>query len=212
MTELQRRGLAENTVITYGSDHGLLMGEYGMGGKALLYDLAMKIPCFIHDPRLPAELQGRTLDPLVSSVDITRAILDYAGVPAPEFMDGASLRPLVEDEEIPWRDELFLESLFAMRDTPLQEGMRRGKWKYIRMFDGRRHIEEHVDFAGRTPECEMLFDLEADPQEKNNLAAGQATAEVRAVLTDLRRRTAEHSKALNHRRSQYPRTVEVRRR
>ncbi|MHC4097715.1 MAG: sulfatase-like hydrolase/transferase, partial [Planctomycetota bacterium] len=41
---LKKRGLIENTVIIFSSDHGLLMGEYGMGGKALLYDLTTKIP------------------------------------------------------------------------------------------------------------------------------------------------------------------------
>ena len=38
LKELEQRGLMDNTVIVYGSDHGLLMGEYGMGGKSLLYD------------------------------------------------------------------------------------------------------------------------------------------------------------------------------
>ena len=102
--DLARRGLAENTVILYGSDHGLLMGEYGMGGKALLYDLASKIPCFIHDPSLPSQFRGRQIDSLVSSLDIPRTILDYAGVEAPDFMDGSSLRPLIEGKHTSWRD------------------------------------------------------------------------------------------------------------
>jgi len=51
--ELKNRGLDRNTIIIYGSDHGLLMGEYGMGGKGLLLDLSAKIPSLIHDPRLP---------------------------------------------------------------------------------------------------------------------------------------------------------------
>jgi arylsulfatase A-like enzyme len=136
LAELERRGLAGNTVILFGSDHGLLMGEYGMGGKSLLYDLSMKIPCIIHDPRLPAELRGRQLDHLVSSLDYTHTILDYAGVTAPEFMDGRSLRPLVEGRDVGWRDELFLESLFTLRGNPFQEGIRTERWKYIRMYGG----------------------------------------------------------------------------
>ena len=59
MARLKKQGFWQNTVILFGSDHGLLMGEYGMGGKALLHDLAAKIPCFIHDPALPAQLHGR---------------------------------------------------------------------------------------------------------------------------------------------------------
>ncbi|MCU0959642.1 MAG: sulfatase-like hydrolase/transferase [Pirellulaceae bacterium] len=210
MEELERRGLTESTVVLYASDHGLLMGEYGMGGKGLLYDLVEKIPCFVHDPTLPAELRGRQLDQLVSSLDLTRTILDYAGVAALEFMDGASLRPLVEGREVAWRDELFLESLYTGRDNPFQEGIRSGHWKYIRMYDGQDPYEEqHVDFAGRLPAFEMLFDLQTDPGERMNLVAN---LDHREMLQTLRRRCAATSSALNARREQYQQVVEVRRR
>ncbi len=208
--ELDRRGLAQNTVILYGSDHGLLMGEYGMGGKALLYDLASKIPCVIHDPRLPAELCGRELDHLVSSLDYTRTILDYAGVEPVEFMDGRSLRPLVEGKEVPWRDELFLESLYTGRDNPFQEGIRMGKWKYIRMYDGVVGYDERdVDFAQRGPGFEMLFDLEADPGERDNLIGSHADS---PILANLRQKCAEQSEAINARREEFKKLVQVQRR
>jgi arylsulfatase A-like enzyme len=208
--ELDRRGLAQDTVILYGSDHGLLMGEYGMGGKALLYDLASKIPCVIHDPSLPDPLRGRQLDQLVSSLDYTRTILDYAGVPPLDFMDGKSLRPLVEGKDVPWRDQLFLESLYTGRDNPFQEGVRKGAWKYIRMYDGVVGYDEtHVDFADRAPEFEMLFDLEADPDERNNLIASHADS---PILAELRKECAEQSEALNQRREDFKRVVPVQRR
>ena len=207
LEDLERRGLAKNTVILFGSDHGLLMGEYGMGGKALLYDLASKIPCFVVDPNLPAERKGRQMDQLVSSLDITRTILDYAGVPAPEFMQGESLRPLVEGKKVPWREELFLESLYTGRDTPFQEGLRSGKWKYIRMFDAPgRYREKDVDFADRKPDFEMLFNLEADPREMSNLVASHGDSE---VLATLRRKCAARSRAINQRRRAFRETVEV---
>lgn len=203
--ELKRRGLADNTVILYGSDHGLLMGEYGMGGKGLLYDLASKIPSIIHDPRVPHEKRGRQLDELVSSLDYPRTILDYAGIKAPAIMEGRSLRPLVEGNDVPWREELFLESLFTMRDTPFQEGIRGQRWKYIRMYDGvPRFKEQHVDFKGRHPEFEMLFDLEADPSEHANLATDPEYAD---ILVELRARTASQSIAINQRREAYMKVV-----
>jgi arylsulfatase A-like enzyme len=208
--ELDRRRLSQNTVIIFASDHGLLMGEYGMGGKALLYDLAAKIPCFIHDPALAAGRRGRRVEELVSSLDITRTILDYAGVPAPAFMTGKSLRPLVLDEEVKWRDELFLENLYTGRDTPFQEGIRMGKWKYIRMFDGKTgYIEKDVDFTNRKPDFEMLFDLDADPGEVTNLIDSPNNIEILAVL---RKKCAAHSEALNHQREAFIKAVHVRNR
>ncbi|NQT38066.1 MAG: sulfatase-like hydrolase/transferase [Planctomycetes bacterium] len=210
LDDLQRRDLADNTVILFASDHGLLMGEYGMGGKAMLYDLASKIPCFIHDPNLPAQNRGRQIDELVSSLDVTRTILDYAGVSAPEFMEGASLRPLMEGKDVPWREELFLESLYTGRDTPFQEGIRLGKWKYIRMYDGKgRYDDPDVDFASRDPDFEMLFDLEADPAEMNNLIQSSADSE---ILVTLRKKCAAQSQSLNRRRRALKNAVEIRRR
>ena len=78
--QLKQQGLDKNTIIVFASDHGLLMGEYGMGGKGLLYDLSAKIPCFIVDPTAPTERAGTICEELVSSLDITATILDYAGL------------------------------------------------------------------------------------------------------------------------------------
>ncbi len=206
--DLEKRGLDESTIILFGSDHGLLMGEYGMGGKSLLYDLASKIPCFLHDPAIPGERRGLEMDELVSSLDFPVTLLDYAGVEPPEFMDGRSLRPLVWGEEVAWRRELFLESLYTGRDNPFQEGIREGRWKYIRMFDGRkdRYEESDVDFAGREPEFEMLFDLASDPGETENLVEAMEGEE---LLDRLRVRVADWSIDLNRRREAFRKVVPV---
>jgi arylsulfatase A-like enzyme len=210
LADLDRRDLMKKTVIIFASDHGLLMGEYAMGGKALLYDLASKIPCFVYDPHLPADRRGRRRDELVSSLDLTKTILDYAGVEALDFMAGASLRPLVEGKDVPWREELFLENLYTGRDTPFQEGIRAGKWKYIRMYDGKTGYDESdVDFTDRKPDFEMLFDLETDPGEMNNLVESQAESD---ILVTLRGKCAAHSRALNQERRKFKDTVEVRER
>lgn len=202
--ELKSRGLDRNTIIIYGSDHGLLMGEYGMGGKGLLLDLSAKIPSLIHDPRLPANQRGLQSEKLVSGLDYARTILDYAGVAAPDRMEGRSLRPLVENPSAKWRDALFLESLFTLRDTPFQEGIRTDRWKYIRMYDGVTNFKEtDVDFRDRAPEFEMLFDLHADPTEHHNLAEDPAHAK---TIAKFRAQTANHSEAINDRRAAFMKT------
>ncbi len=204
---LKSKGLDKTTVILFGSDHGLLMGEYGMGGKGLLYDLASKFPCFVYDPRLPAEQRGKNVDKLVSSLDITSTILDYAGVTQPEEMEGESLVPLVAGQKVAWRDTLFLENLYTGRDTPFSEGIRQGQWKYIRMYDGvGKYSETHVDFRDRIPEYEQLFDLTSDPEEKNNLIR---VFEGRAILSELRALCQQGSDSLNRRRAEYRKTHTV---
>jgi len=204
---LKRKGFDKNTVIIFGSDHGLLMGEYGMGGKGLLYDLASKFPCFVYDPRLGDSKRGRTVDQLVSSLDITSTILDLAGVSQPAEMEGSSLLPLLVGKKVKWRDVLFLENLYTGRDTPISEGIRKGKWKYIRMYDGvRKYSEKHTNFEGRKPDFEQLFDLDKDPEEKHNLGSKY---EDHAMLAKLRKICQQKSSDLNNRRSAYKKQHKV---
>ncbi len=204
---LKAKGLDENTVIIFASDHGLLMGEYGMGGKALLYDLTAKFPCFIYDPRMPNGKRGRNIEALISSLDITSTILDYAGVDQPSEMTGQSLRPLLADEKAPWRDAIFLENLYTGRDTPFSEGIRKGKWKYIRMYDGiEPYSEKDTDFRERTPDFEQLFDLENDPEERVNRIAEY---EGKEILSDLRAVCQRRSDDLNNQRAEYKKTHAV---
>ena len=204
MQSLKQKALAENTVIIFASDHGLLMGEYGMGGKALLYDLASKIPCFIFDPRLPKTKKGENIDKLVSSLDIPATILHYAGIEPPEEMTGKSLVPLMYEENPEWREELFLESLFTLRDNPFCEGIRQGEWKYIRMFDGVvGYDESDVDFENTQPAFEQLFYLKDDPEEKENLIKDYENT---TLLETLRQKVADYSENMNQQRADYLRT------
>jgi arylsulfatase A-like enzyme len=208
---LDEKGLSDNTIIIFASDHGLLMGEYGMGGKALLYDLTAKIPCFIYDPRLSPEKRGITNEKLVSSLDIPSTILDYAGINPPENMQGKSLIPLLNRDTTNWRDELFLESMYTGRGNPICEGIRMGNWKYIRMYQLHKgkYSEEDIDFTQRKPDFEQLFNLKDDPEEMNNLIDQYEGDE---LLTTLRSKTAQHAAELNVSREKYKTTTEIQKR
>ena len=198
---LNVKGLADNTIIIFASDHGLLMGEYGMGGKSLLYDLVSKIPFFIYDPRLPEKQTGKTVTHLVTSLDIPVTILDYAGLEVPEEMQGESLVPLMRGEEVLWRDELFLESLFTLRDNPFLEGIRTEEWKYIRMYDGvAYYLEEDLNFENKKPNFEQLFNLKEDPGEMNNLINEYQDS---SLLVNLREKVQSYSQELNQQREEY---------
>ncbi|MCP4784051.1 MAG: sulfatase-like hydrolase/transferase [Fuerstiella sp.] len=182
---LKKRGLDRNTVLVFASDHGVLMGEYGMGGKGLLYDLAEKIPCFIYDPRAAKDTRGQVRSELVSSLDITTTLLDYAGVEKSPFMDGRSLKPLVQSTSPAksWREGLFLENLYVGRDTPLQEGYVEEDWKYIRMYKPARHYTDaDLVHKGDEPVFEMLFNLKSDQGETKNLASSPEVKEIKARL------------------------------
>jgi len=187
MSQLKELGLADNTIIIFSSDHGLLNGEYGTGGKALLYDLVAKIPLLVYDPRESAQQPATVKDELILSIDVPATILSYAGIPAPQGMEGTDLNA----QNAP-REEIFLESLTVAEGNPFIEALRTQRWKYVRYLEaqGCPYTEAQLDFSEQTPVFEQLFDLKADPEERLNLAG---TAQHAVVLEDFRARTRARS-------------------
>jgi arylsulfatase A-like enzyme len=171
LAELERRGLAKNTIIVYTSDNGYFLGERGYADKWLMYDLSIKVPLIIFDPRAPRENRGLVRKELVLNVDLPATILDLAGARVPGAIQGRSLRPLLGRSRPAWRGEIFCEELWDNPDIPRSECVRTERWKYIQ-------YPWH-------PEYVELFDLVGDPDEKKNLAGDTRYAR---VLAELRQR------------------------
>ncbi|MFK7831326.1 MAG: sulfatase-like hydrolase/transferase [Congregibacter sp.] len=191
MVRLERLGIAENTIIIFSSDHGLLNGEYGTGGKALLYDLVAKVPLVIYDPTAQdLDDEQRVRDDLVLSIDVPATILSYAGIETPAVMQGKDLNAIDKP-----RDEVFLESLTVAEGNPFIEALRTTEWKYVRYFEraGCPYTEAQLDFAGQQPIFEQLFHLTEDPGERKNLVDAREHSE---TLQIMRARSQQHSAQL----------------
>ena len=110
LDEVERLGLAENTVVVFSSDNGYYLGSRGFAGKWSHYEESLRIPLVIYDPR--SEKRGRTEEPMVLNVDIPATILDVAGIEVPGTYQGDSLVPFVQDESpLSWRSDFFVEHL-----------------------------------------------------------------------------------------------------
>lgn len=161
LRNLEKLGLAENTVVAVTADHGEGLLDHGeLNHGTQLYEEQMRVPLLLRWPRgLPA---GRVVEGPVSLLDLTPTLLDLVGVPVgPEAsMQGRSLRPRIEGEGAP--DATAPVFLFRPDNTEIpgeQYAVRSGRWKLIvGPGDGRRE----------------LFDLEDDPRERNDLSAREA--------------------------------------
>ena len=139
---LVERGLDENTLIVFMSDNGYLMRN----SKNRLGHNGVRTPILVSLPNMiPGNL---VMEQMAHAVDLLPTILDYAGAPPPEGIDGESLRPYMEDPSLPGRPCLF---------TRYGNGA-----QYIRTADGLR-------FGLRRGRPE-LYDLKSDPDEKKNVA------------------------------------------
>ncbi|NOZ24031.1 MAG: sulfatase [Planctomycetes bacterium] len=175
LAELEKQGLADNTVVIYASDNGFFLGEHGMAGKWLLYEESIRVPLIIADPRAPAALRGQRLKQMALNVDIAPTILELAGVPVPNTVQGHSLRPLLDGRRVDWREDFLCEHLWKVKMIPRCEGVRTGRWKYIR-------------YIAENPVYEQLFDLQTDPLEETNLAGDPR---YQSTLRELRNRCDE---------------------
>jgi arylsulfatase A-like enzyme len=172
---LDELGLAENTLVIFTSDNGYFLGEHGFFDKRLMYEPSLRIPLVIRYPK--AIKPGTVIDEFALNVDFAPTILDCAGIPIPEDVDGKSLRPLLEGREVEWRED-FLYEYYAYPDwhyVKPNKGIRTGKWKYIHYYDFPRHEYE-------------LYDLENDPHEEHNLINDPV---YKPVVEKLRKRLVE---------------------
>lgn len=135
---LQALKLDKNTIIIFSSDHGLFMGQFGLGGKGLCYQQTSHVPLIIYDPR-EASATHRS-NALVQSIDITSTILSLAKIDIPDSMQGRDLAPLLSVKpDSDWetgRDYLFIENLWSTHfGNPRCEAIQNKTFKYIRYYE-----------------------------------------------------------------------------
>ncbi|MEO0333128.1 MAG: sulfatase-like hydrolase/transferase, partial [Bacteroidota bacterium] len=144
---LKEEGLDKNTVIVFTSDHGLFMGQFGLGGKALCYEQTTHVPMIIYDPRAKKNQRGFQSNALVQSIDVAPTMLAMADISIPASYQGKSLMSLLEQKDDAVREYLFTENLWSTHfGNPRCEAVQNQEWKYIRYyknenFSARKKIE-----------------------------------------------------------------------
>lgn len=132
---LKQEGLDKNTIIIFTSDHGLFMGQQGLGGKALCYEQTTHVPMIVYNPAIQKKNKGIESDALVQTIDIAPTLLAMADIDIPKTYQGKDLTSLVEGEQIQHRKYLFTENLWSTHfGNPRCESVQDKEWKYIRYY------------------------------------------------------------------------------
>ena len=197
LEELEAQGLIDNTLILYTTDHGIAFPHM----KCNLYDTGIGVSLILKYPGNPSA--GKVTDALVSQVDLYPTLCELLGIPAPEWLTGRSLVPILENPEAEVNDAVFSEVTYHAAAEP-QRCIRTKRYKYIRRY-GVNEVDVPAKFdAGGSMEFllvegllsrqidrEMLFDLSFDPGERQNLIGCPDYA---PIASDLRARLAGHMK------------------
>jgi arylsulfatase A-like enzyme len=162
--KLRSVGALGNTYVVFTSDNGFHHGEHRLPqGKTQPDEESIHLPLLIRGPGVQA---GTTTNKLTLTTDFFPTFMDLAGVTTPEYVDGRSLRPLMEGTATTWRSAILLEQ----KKTPT------ASFSGIRTSDGRKYVEYQDGFK-------ELYDLKSDPYELNN--SYEATAPPEGLVTRL---------------------------
>ena len=152
---LKEHGLLDNTLIIYTSDQGFFMGEHGYFDKRFMYEESFRTPLVV---RLPGGLSGRDIEAFVQNIDYAPTLLEAAGLPVPEDIQGESFLPILKGRRpAHWRKSLY----YHYYEYPAEHAVRRH-------YGVRTARYSLMHFYNDIDEWE-LFDLKKDPQQMHNL-------------------------------------------
>jgi arylsulfatase A-like enzyme len=169
MDSLREKGMLENSVIIFTSDHGENLGDHGLIQKWSMYDVVTKVPLIVWNPdRFPG---GRRIEGLCQHFDIAPAILQLAGITPPSSMHAESLLPALQGDAYVGRDYVVSEHARdkILTGTEQMTMIRDQQWKLVHYVD---------DTYGE------LYDLHNDPGEKHNLWNDPAAQDTKGRMLD----------------------------
>lgn len=172
LDELDRSGLAQNTIIVLWGDHGFHLGDLGIWTKHTNYEQANHIPLIIVAPGVTKP--GSSTRQLTETVDLFPTLAELAGLPAPtgpQRLDGVSLVPVLKDPNARVRDHAF--HCFPKRQ--MGRAIRTERYRLVEW--------KQPGASADSAELE-LYDYAKDPLETKNLATEQPATvqELRAIL------------------------------
>lgn len=190
LKELRESGLEDETVVVFTTDHGIAFPAM----KCTLYDTGIGTAFMIKYPGNPS--RGTATDALVSQIDLFPTLCDLCGLPKPDWLQGTSLKGILQGETDRVHEHIFAEVTYHASYEPMR-CIRTERYKLIRRYDYHRGIvPANIDrgkskqflldhgMMNRAIPREMLFDLYLDPVERQNLVDDSAYLEVYNDLSD----------------------------
>lgn len=203
---LEDNGLDDDTLIVYTGDQGMMLGEHDHIDKRWAFEESMRMPFIV---RYPNEVEANSINKdIINNTDFAPTLLDYAGVKAPQEMQGRSFRKNLKGETPEdWRQSTYYRYWMhrAHHDIPAHYAIRTERYKLIfyyglalhpRMDEiwahgageeiNEQNLHQISSWGATRPEATParleLFDLEKDPHEQNNVYEDPAYSKVVETL------------------------------
>jgi arylsulfatase A-like enzyme len=175
---LKEENLLSNTIVIYAADHGGFVGGHGMYEKCAyghnVYEDTLRIPLIFYSKDFQ---KGNVCNDLVELTDIYPTLLELAEIDEPGCkMEGCSLVPTLTKGQAIKRAYAISENWFQL--TVITKRYKYGQWIKVPedVVKNKKAIKDYRSFGN------MLFDLETDPLETNNLAGNPKFINVEETL------------------------------
>jgi iduronate 2-sulfatase len=162
LANLDERGLRENTIVVFWSDHGLHLGEHGLTRKTTAFELDARVPLIIATPK---HKRGQRTAALVELLDLYPTLAELCGLDASPELEGASLSPLLNNPKAKVKE-------VALTQTP-RPNYPRGKLPKVMGYSirtERYRYTEWRDFETGIPRAREFYDHQSNPGETVNVA------------------------------------------
>jgi len=175
---MAERGLLDDTMIVFTSDHGDYLGDHWMGDKDLFHEPSVKVPMIVCDPAAEADgARGMVCDELVEAIDLVPTFLEALGADPIEQahrLEGRSLVPFLRGQPpVQWRRFAISEYDYSMLPVAAKLGVEPRDARLFMVADKRWKLIHALGFRP------ILHDLGADPNEFRDLGADPAFADQR---------------------------------
>ena len=182
---LDTHNLAKDTLVVYTSDQGFFLGEHGWFDKRFMYEESLQMPFLA---RFPSEVAaGSICSQIACNVDFAPTFLDFAGLTIPSYMQGESLKPLLNQTDIQNWQQVAYHRYWMHRDPDHNAyshyGIRTQKYKLIYWYNEGFDLPG-TNHGGEDKEWE-LFDCEQDPLELFNIFNDPNYHEIIVKLTQI---------------------------
>ncbi|MDF1739621.1 MAG: sulfatase-like hydrolase/transferase [Verrucomicrobiales bacterium] len=185
--KLEAMGELENTYIIYTADHGMAIGRHGLQGKQNLYEHTWRVPFIVKGPGIKPGTRAQANSYLL---DVLPTMCDFAGIEAPDSIEGESLKPVLTGEKETVRETLY--GVYCGGTKPGMRSVKKGDWKLIKydVLDGQVRETQLFNLAENPNEflaehgkgSATLTDLAENPEYAEKLAEMEAL-----LLSEMRR-------------------------
>jgi iduronate 2-sulfatase len=181
IAHMKKIDIYDNTIIVVWGDHGWKLGDLNSWGKMTNYNIDLQVPLIIRYPN--QKKPGAQTFGIAELVDLFPTLCELAGIDIPEYMQGLSLVPLIENPQLQWKSAAF--SQFHRRPKVSADGQRymgyslnTQEYHYVEWYSW----DHETGTKGELTDIE-LYDRINDPYEKVNIADLSNLANAKRALS-----------------------------